>query len=151
MWCTRVLIEAGDAEFAALLSDHSPIAPTEVLEMLEKLAADIRPSFAPSAWQVSIDGAIVGLCSLVRAPADGIVTIGYGIAPKHMGKGYASSAVWEIIDWARSDARVLAVAAETNHDNIASHRVLEHNDFVRVGERVDDEDGALICWRYETS
>ena len=146
-----MLIEAGDAEFAALLSDKSSIATTEVLEMLAKLAANIRPSFAPSAWQVSIDGEIVGLCSLVRAPADGIVTIGYGIAPEHIGKGHASAAVRDIIIWAHGDDRVHAVCAETSLDNVASQRVLEHNDFARTGERVDDEDGALICWRYETS
>ncbi len=141
---------AGDAEFAELIANQSTIAPAPVIEMLAKLAADIRPGFAPSAWQVSAGGAIVGLCSLVSPPADGIVTIGYGIAPEHMGKGYASSAVAEIIEWARGDERVLAVAAETNHANIASQRVLEHNAFVRVGERIDDEDGALICWRCET-
>ena len=146
-----MIIPAGEAEFAALLMGKSAIAPPEVLEMLAKLAAGSRSQFSPSAWLVEANGEIVGLCSLVRPPEDGILTIGYGIAPDHMGKGHASDAVGEIIDWARSDQRVHTVAAETNHENIASQRVLEHNDFARVGERFDDEDGALICWRCETS
>ena len=141
---------AGEAEFTALMAGKSAIAPPEVLEMLAKLAADIRSGFSPSAWLVEADGEIVGLCSLVRPPEDGIVTIGYGIAPDHKGKGHASGAVGAIIDWVRGDHRVHAVAAETNHENIASQRVLEHTAFVRIGERFDDEDGALICWRCET-
>ena len=39
------------------------------------------------------------------------------------------------------------VNAETSIDNIASQRVLERNGFARVGERVDEEDGPLYCWR----
>ncbi len=39
--------------------------------------------------------------------------------------------------------------AETRTDNIASQRVLECNGFTRTGERLDEEDGVLLCWRVE--
>jgi RimJ/RimL family protein N-acetyltransferase len=46
---------------------------------------------------------------------------------------------------------VALVSAETRVDNIASQRVLERNGFVQIGERVDAEDGPLICWQAMTA
>jgi RimJ/RimL family protein N-acetyltransferase len=42
---------------------------------------------------------------------------------------------------------VTALTAETSTSNEPSQRVLVRNGFVQVGERIDDEDGRLICWR----
>ena len=146
-----MLIAAQDSDFARLIASESEIGPPEVLEMLANLAADIRRDFAPSAWQICAGGEVVGLCSIVKAPVEGVIMIGYGIAPQRMGRGHATRAIALLVEWARGDARVRALAAETGRDNIASQRVLEHNHFISVGERVDEEDGELICWRCETA
>jgi DNA-directed RNA polymerase beta subunit len=44
-----------------------------------------------------------------------------------------------------TDLGVTALTAETSTSNEPSQRVLARNGFVQVGERVDDEDGQLIC------
>ena len=41
-----------------------------------------------------------------------------------------------------------AVAAESSKANVASQRVLGRNGFAAIGERIDDEDGDLLCWRW---
>jgi RimJ/RimL family protein N-acetyltransferase len=152
-----MIIEATDGDFAALLDGTapgdlrlvpgSPIAEHAILRMLRDLAASIRPGFAPSAWMMVEDDEIVGLCSIVGTPDRGVLQIGYGVAPARQGSGAATRAIGQLMAWARLDDRVRSIEAETNVVNIASQRVLERNGFVRVGERVDDEDGDLICWR----
>ena len=68
------------------------IETPKILAMLRDLAATISPDFEPAAWLVLAGGEIVGLLSLVKPPADGIITIGYGVAPARRGrKGAASS------------------------------------------------------------
>lgn len=114
--------------------------------MLRDLANGIRPSFAPASWLIISNDEIVGLCSVVKMPADRAIHIGYGIAETRRRKGHASRAVAEIVSWARGDDRISTCHAETSVNNIASQRVLEANGFVRTGVRNDPEDGELICW-----
>jgi len=146
-------------DYASLLSGHgprtftladTPIAPAEILQMLADLDARIAETFSPASWLIVEQEEVVGLCSIVRPPDEGKIAIGYGIAPSRQDRGFAGRAVGEILAWARADARVLAVTAETGVDNIASQRVLIRNGFVPVGERVDEEDGELLCWQCAT-
>jgi RimJ/RimL family protein N-acetyltransferase len=155
-----MLIEAKTQDFAALLRGEapapyrlcdSPLAPPEVLAMLAQLADGIRLVFSPAAWMIVEDGEIVGLLSPTKPlnPADRSLHIGYGVAPTRWGKGVATRAVADLAAWARANERVHALAAETSIDNLASQAVLSRNGFQIVGERVDDEDGPVICWRLE--
>jgi RimJ/RimL family protein N-acetyltransferase len=156
-----MIIEATACDFEALLKGTAPrnlrvvpdgtIAPPDVLEMLSKLADEIRPCFAPSAWLIVGEDEVVGLCSIVRVPQGGDIHIGYGVAPARQGRGYTSRAIGELLSWGRADPRVVQISAETGVGNIASQRVLERNGFIRIGERVDMEDGPLICWRAITA
>lgn len=115
--------------------------------MLAELAAAIRTDCDPCAWLV-LDGAkLVGLLSLTTAPTDETITIGYGIAPSEQGRGAATGAVAALLDLVRGDGRVRWIEAETGANNVASQRALERNGFVKVAERIDEEDGPLICWR----
>ena len=150
-----MIIETQATDFAALIEMRAPrglvladtpVAPVAVLQMLALLDAQIRQSFAPSSWLI-VDGLeIVGLCSITSISAQGSIDIGYGIAPSRQGRGMASAAV---VDWARSAPAVTAITADTATDNVASQQVLVRNGFIRIGERIDDEDGALICWRHD--
>ncbi|UAL11187.1 GNAT family N-acetyltransferase [Caulobacter segnis] len=155
-----MLIEAKTQDFAALLRGEapapyrlcdSPLAPSEVLAMLTELADRIRPLFSPAAWMIVEDGEIVGLISPTQPldAADRSLRIGYGVAPTRQGRGVATRAVADLAAWARMDARVRALTAETSVDNPASQTVLARNGFSAVGERVDSEDGPLILWRLE--
>jgi RimJ/RimL family protein N-acetyltransferase len=153
----NAIIPAGNADFTELLAGRAPrpwrlvndsvISPPEVLQMLSDLADSIRPAFDPAAWLIVQDDEVVGLLSLVRPFDAGEICIGYGVAPTRRGRGATTAALAGLLEWARSDIRLGRVIAETNHDNLASQRVLEHNGFARIGERVDAEDGALIVWQ----
>jgi RimJ/RimL family protein N-acetyltransferase len=150
-----MLLPATDADFALLLEGRAPrglrlpdsaLAPPEVLAMLRDLAAVIATVFEPAAWLVVDGDEAVGLLSVTRPPHEGELHIGYGVAPSREGRGIATRAVGELVDWARGDARVIRLTADTSVDNLGSQRVLESNGFTRIGEREDPEDGRLACW-----
>jgi RimJ/RimL family protein N-acetyltransferase len=155
-----MIIELMSHDFEALLKGVAPgqlrlvqdsaIAPPEILAMLSRLAADIGVEFLPSAWMIVEDDEIVGLCSVIKVPRDGNIHIGYGVAPSRQSRGCATRAIGQLLQWARNDHRVALVSAETGVDNITSRRVLGRNGFIRIGERVDAEDGPLICWEAMT-
>jgi len=152
--------EATDTDFAALVAGLAPdgldlpggpIESSEALGMLRELAQGIRPDFSPASWLI-IDGSeIVGLCSLVKPPAGSAIEIGYGIAVNRRARGFASAGVAAILAWARQDERVAVVKAECGIDNPASQKVLERNGFAQVGQRIDPEDGPVICWETTAS
>ncbi|CAL1691777.1 hypothetical protein MMB232_01931 [Brevundimonas subvibrioides] len=151
------ILAAGDADFADLLAAgrvqgraaaEGGIAPDPVLDMLRGVAARVRPHCDPAAWWIVDADEIVGLCSIVSEPSgDGSISIGYGVASSRQGRGAATRAVGEVLEWAGTRPDLTGVTAETAVDNPASHRVLERNGFVRVGVRTDAEDGELIGWR----
>ncbi|HTN62295.1 MAG TPA: GNAT family N-acetyltransferase [Devosia sp.] len=154
-----MIIEATASHFALLRVGNAPdglrlppddLAPDEVIDMLGKLADSIRPHFEPNAWIIVEDDEIVGLCSMVRAPELDGTHVGYGVAPSRWGLGIATRAIADLLAWARSEPLLDWIGAETGVDNIASQRVLEHNGFQRIGTRIDNEDGPLLCWRANT-
>jgi len=152
-----VLIALDDAAFEALNEGISlagftvidgNIAPAPVLQMLRGLSATIRTDFEPCAWAMMEEGLVLGLLSLVKPPqGDGAIEIGYGVADAAQGAGVCTRAVADLIRWARDDDRVRVIRAETGVANPASQRVLEHNGFTVVGQRVDAEDGELLVWQ----
>jgi RimJ/RimL family protein N-acetyltransferase len=154
-----MIVETTREDYASLLSDRgprtfiladTPIAPVEILQMLADLDARVSATFSPASWLIVDEEEMVGLCSIIRPPDHGEIAIGYGIAPSRQGRGIASRAVGEVITWASANPRIRAVTAETAVTNIASQRVLIRNGFIQVGERVDEEDGPLLCWRCAT-
>ena len=155
-----MIIEAESSDFEALIAGTAPrdldlpdseIAPAEILCMLHELAERVRAVFRPAAWLIVEHGEVVGLCSVIRDPGPArLVEIGYGVAPTRRRRGVAGRALADIVSWARSDAQVHALAAETSPSNQPSQRALETSGFQKIGERVDEEDGQLIRWEIET-
>lgn len=129
----------------------TPIAPPEILEMLAGVAARVWAVSSPASWLIVENNEVVGLCSITRPPEQGVLDIGYGVASSRQGRGSAGRAIGEIVAWAKGSADVTAITADTSTTNLASQRVLERNGFVRMGERIDKEDGPLICWRCPTA
>ncbi len=151
-----MLIVATDKHFLDLVAGAAPngfkmapggIESPEILQMLRELAASVSAHFAPAAWLIVEHNEVVGMCSVKAAPsADAAVDIGYGIAETRRGRGCAGRAVANVIAWARADTRINILTAETSIDNIPSQCVLKRNGFVHTGNRMDDEDGMLMCW-----
>ncbi|HET6524325.1 GNAT family protein [Sphingopyxis sp.] len=155
-----MIFETTAEDYAALIAGRgprnfaladTPIGPPGVLQMLAEVAADVRRSFAPASWLIVEDGEAVGLCSITRPPSGGVVDIGYGVAPSRHARGIAGRAISEIVAWAMREPAVEAITAETSVANQPSERVLLRNGFSKVGERLDEQDGPLNCWRRDVA
>jgi RimJ/RimL family protein N-acetyltransferase len=62
-----------------------------------------------------------------------LAMIGYTLAPRHQGRGYAAEAVRTVVDWLFTVRKIHRVAATIDPDNLASARVLERNGFRYIG------------------
>ena len=77
------------------------------------------------------DGLAIGGVGFKGPPDGGVVEIGYGLAPSARGHGYATEAVRSLVQMAVG-LRVATIRAETDVDNVASQRTLEHAGFHQV-------------------
>lgn len=81
-------------------------------------------------------------------PGERLLTVGYGWVRPGVGE-HRPPAVADIVHWAKSDSRVSALVAETAPGTTL--RSMHWTVKVPKGrERVDEEDGLLLCWRLET-
>jgi RimJ/RimL family protein N-acetyltransferase len=152
------LVEVNDADFEWMLQ-NAPISrrgltlpaggvdDPVILKGIREMVLRLQAAGSRAAWMIVSNGEVVGLCSHKRAPRDGLVEIGYGIAEKRRGLGHATRAVAALLRAARTDPQVKIVTAQTSIHNPASTRVLEKNGFDQVGARTDPDDGELILWR----
>jgi [ribosomal protein S5]-alanine N-acetyltransferase len=86
-----------------------------------------------------------GLGRFKGAPKEGIVELGYAIAPDRRGRGLATAAAEAMVAEAFDDPEVSAVIAHTLPERNASNRVLEKVGFHLDGEAA--EDGERV-WRF---
>jgi ribosomal-protein-alanine N-acetyltransferase len=92
------------------------------------------------------DGAIAGTINLFNIVRESLQSgaIGYWVDHARNGRGLATGAVGEILDYAFEDLDLHRVEAATLVHNVSSQRVLEKNAFERIGLarrflRIDDE------------
>ncbi len=98
-------------------------------------------------WQIVLKSENVSIgsaCFKGKADEKGEVEIGYGTDSGYRNRGYMTEAVTAICRWALKQHGVMAVIAETENENIASHRVLE-----KIGMRKYRESGDCTWWRIE--
>ena len=103
-----------DARFAQLLEWQA--AGTDYLHVL-----------------VAEGGEVVGRVNLIEV-ADASAELGYRIAQKAAGQGLATAAVREVCELAAARYGLTSLRAKATMDNPASHKVLERNGFLAVGE-----------------
>jgi RimJ/RimL family protein N-acetyltransferase len=72
--------------------------------------------------------------------ASGEVELGYGLQHGRSGHGYMTEAIAAIVPWALERPGVRSVIAETEKDNLASHRVLQRCGFNQFRET------DTVCW-----
>jgi len=94
---------------------------------------------------------LVGLGGFKGPPSsDGVVEIGYAIAPAFQRRGLATEAVAQMVRRAFAAPGVRAVDAHTlGHEN-ASTRVLEKSGFRKMGELSDPDAGVIWHWRAQS-
>lgn len=119
----------------------------------EALAETILPNVADSGknhlfstlWGIILkaeDRMVGDICFVGEPDDEGEIEIGYGTYDDFRGKGYMTEAVSCILEWAKRQDNVKSIFAQTTKDNPASYKILEKNNFEKVGE---DED--LFNWR----
>ncbi len=149
--CARLLREDPDA-FTARFGLH--VAPgylafPEALDALvDTLAAGADPEWNS---HLIIDAAIatvVGLGGYYGPPTDGLVEVGYSVAPDHRGRGHATAAVEAWLCRA-ADAGAHGAVAHTLAEPNASTAVLRRCGFERTGVVPDPEHGEI--WRWQRS
>lgn len=116
---------------------------------LSKMAqADVKDHAWYTYWLVIVTSQLTGagLAGFKGVPdSEGIVEIGYGIAPAFQGKGYTTEAVQALIAWAfETPACKAIIAPHTKRSNVASNRVLQ-----KVGMRVYAETAEDVSWRID--
>jgi ribosomal-protein-alanine N-acetyltransferase len=91
---------------------------------------------------------LVGSGGFAGPPQNGVVEIGYEIAPEFRDRGFATAAARAMIGKATaSSSRVTTVIAHTLPKQSPSTSVLRRLGFEHVGEVDDPEDGTV--WRWE--
>jgi Acetyltransferases, including N-acetylases of ribosomal proteins len=92
------------------------------------------------------DNMIIGFVIVKGVPnEDGEVIIGYGIDEEAYRRNrYATEAVNGLVYWMFKNPKVSVIIADTDKDNVASHKVLKN-----LGAYIYKEDDELIWWRIE--
>jgi [ribosomal protein S5]-alanine N-acetyltransferase len=103
-------------------------------QRLERSEADAADGIG---WRFAIvdDGAIAGTINLndvIRGPLQ-LANVGYWVDRDRNGRGLASAAVADVVEFAFGEAGLHRLEAGTLPDNAASQRVLAKNGFERFG------------------
>ncbi|MFJ8102171.1 GNAT family N-acetyltransferase [Lysinibacillus sp. NPDC096212] len=114
---------------------------------LAKVLDDEKNYFWHTNWLIvsKETNSIVGGIMLKGLPNEqGDVVIGYYTFPLYQGKGYMTEAVRKMKDWLLRQSNVKYVIADTDKNNIASHKVLQ-----KAGAILYSESEELYFWRFE--
>jgi len=84
------------------------------------------------------------LCIYGEPNAEGEIEIGYGTYEEFQNKGFMTEMVKGIIEWVKTQIKVKSIIASTDKTNTASFRVLEKNQFIKIGETE-----TLFNWKLE--
>jgi len=124
------------------------IAPDAVMGLLRGLAASVGSVLdGEVAWLMIVGGEAVGLISITKVADPERPEIGFGVAPARQRRGHATAAVVALIELARP--RFAGFIAESAVDNAGSKAALSRVGFTVHAERVDPEDGPVLCWALE--
>ena len=113
-----------------------------------QLSGALAPWWLPYLIIHQQDARLIGVCGYKGPPTDdGVVEIGYSIAPSYRGQGLATEGAAALTDHALSLPGLLIVHAHTLPSLNASTRVLTKCGFTHVSAFDDPEDGTV--WRWE--
>ena len=81
--------------------------------------------------------------------AEGVVEIGYAVAPAFRCQGLATDATTQMLERAFADPTIRAVDAHTLGTENPSTRVLQRTGFRKIAELSDPTEGPIWHWRLE--
>lgn len=128
---------AGFPEALPTLRDTAPPQPPP----------DEEPHWGSFLFVAGEPATVVGMGGFYGPPtADGVVEIGYAVAPAHQGQGLATEAVRRLVERTTA-APLTAVQAHTLAEENASVAVLRRSGFTLEGTEVDPDEGEVWRWR----
>ncbi|WP_407928253.1 GNAT family N-acetyltransferase [Collimonas silvisoli] len=77
--------------------------------------------------------------------------MGYGVARSQRGRGIATSAVRQLLQFAASDGAVQQVFAHILLGNVASSKVVDRLGFSRGHTFIDIDGAAVVHWAWQVS
>lgn len=89
---------------------------------------------------------LIGSGGYKGPPTDGVVEIGYEIAPAYRGRGLATEFAESLVQYAFSFPEVERVQAHTRAEENASGRILTKLGFQREGLVLETEEGGVWKW-----
>lgn len=106
---------------------------------------------AESGWEhgtmfphvITVDGAIVGLVTANRHGEDDLVEIGYWLHPAHTGRGHATAATAELVEFAFALEGVRRVQIWHDAANVASSGVPRRLGFTEIDHRTPPREPAI--------
>jgi RimJ/RimL family protein N-acetyltransferase len=116
-------------------------------------SVQVREDATSAAWVTGAvwdpaSSLVVGKAGFHAPPdPDGMVEVGYAVAPEHRRRGYARAALEVLLERAAREPAVRVVRASVSPDNAASLGLIAQYGFVQVGEQWDDEDGLEIVYQ----
>lgn len=94
------------------------------------------------------DKSLIGSGGFAGAPnANGMVEIGYAVAPAYRNRGLATEAAFGLIAYAFSHPQIRMVDAHTLNEVNSSTRVLEKVGMEMIGTAHDPDEGEVWHWR----
>lgn len=145
------LIEGADAFLTAYgiqaIDEYLPFAGALQYILNAMKASQIWHPWLPYLFLFHPDRALIGLGGFKFVPdSRRVVEIGYSVAPSYQNRGFATSAVRQLIAIAFASGLVDCVCAHTLAEPSASTRVLEKCGMIKVSEVIDPEDGKVWRW-----
>lgn len=146
------LIEGPDA-FKAAYGLHVIEGYIAFEGVLEYMRDNTNPDSPTTVWGSYLfihrtDQAVIGLGGFKGAPdTEGVVEIGYGVAPSYQGQGYATQAAQALVSFAFKSPQVRVVCAHALAEENASTSVLTKIGMHHIGVVHDPHDGDI--WRWE--
>jgi len=104
-------------------------------------------------WMVErrSDAEPLGLCGIFKRDTLPLPDLGYGLAARHAGQGYAREAACACLDYAQQVLGRTELLAITSPTNEASKRLLRDLGFVDEGLTEDGPDGPSLNWRWRAA
>jgi RimJ/RimL family protein N-acetyltransferase len=132
------------------VADGALPPPHVAKRALDNVARGCSPMWAVPFNIVSVlDALVVGGCGFKGAPVEGVVEIGYGIAPTCMRRGFAKRGVGLMLEMARA-SNIREVIAHISAENEPSAALARSIGFIAEGPVVDSDGEEVVRWRWKS-
>lgn len=142
----RLFEICGDAEVMKYIGTRKPYKTIEQAREFLIWATDYQAENNFCRWAVleKTSGEILGSCGFARPHGTVEIELGYLFDRKFWGKGFATEAAKNCLNYGFDELGFDEVIAITDLENVASQKVLEKIGFVQRGiEKIDDEDNLI--------